>query len=336
MTRMWLSDPSVRILSVLGLSLFAFPAKAGLDDITFAQPIACKLGETCVIQQYFDHDPDTGVADYRCGSQTYDGHDGTDFRIPDHAALTRGVPVIAAADGFTVGVRDGEPDATGSGYDQAAVKDKECGNGVVIRHADGWGTQYCHMRKGSIRVKANAIVKAGTVLGFVGQSGMAAFPHLHFSLRRKGERVDPFFSQAACSNGASLAGSKWRPQDQTALAYREAFVLNTGFTIAAIEMSDIEKAGLPAPTSDAAAIIAYVRVIGLRAGDTQSLMVTDPAGAVMSDSALPPLDRDKAQYLLYSGRKRPPGGWLKGQYSARYALKRQGRVIAEKVFTFRL
>jgi len=246
------------------------------------------------------------------------------------------VPVIAAADGFTVGVRDGEPDATGSGYDQAAVKDRECGNGVVIRHANGWETQYCHMRKGSIRVKANAIVKAGTVLGFVGQSGMAAFPHLHFSLRHKGEKIDPFFSQAACSNGASLAGSKWRLEDQNALAYREAFVLNSGFTTAAMEMGDIEKAGLPTPTSDAAAIIAYVRTIGLRAGDTQSLTVTDPAGAVMSDSALPALDRNKAQYLLYTGRKRRPGGWLKGQYSARYVLTRKGRVIAEKVFTFTL
>ncbi|MBP2159795.1 MULTISPECIES: M23 family metallopeptidase [Asticcacaulis] len=326
----------LNLLGLLGLSLFPLPVKAAPGGMTFEQPIACKLGETCVIQQYFDHDPGTGVADYRCGAQTYDGHDGTDFRIPDHAALTRGVPVIAAADGFTVGVRDGEPDATGSGYDQAAVKDKECGNGVVIRHTNGWETQYCHMRKGSIRVKANAIVKAGTVLGFVGQSGMAAFPHLHFSLRHKGEKIDPFFSQAACSNGASLAGSKWRPHDQKALAYREAFVLNTGFTTAALEMGDIEKAGLPAPSSDAAAIIAYVRAIGLRAGDTQSLTVTDPAGAVMSDSALPALDRNKAQYLLYTGRKRPPGGWLKGQYSARYALKRQGRVIAEKVFTFTL
>lgn len=322
---------------VLGLSLLLpMRALAEPGDMTFEQPIACKLGETCVIQQYFDHDPGIGVADYRCGSQTYDGHDGTDFRIPDHAALAKGVPVIAAADGFTVGVRDGEPDATISGYDQTAVKDKECGNGVVIRHADGWETQYCHMRNGSIRVKANAIVKAGAVLGFVGQSGMAAFPHLHFSLRHKGEKIDPFFTQAACSNSASLAGSKWRPHDQKALAYREAFILNTGFTTAAMEMGDVEKAGLPAPTSDAPAIIAYVRTIGLRAGDTQSITVTDPAGAVMTDNAEPALERNKAQYLLYSGRKRPAAGWLKGQYSARYTLKRQGRVIAEKVFAFTL
>ena len=331
MKRMVLSGLGIVILSLVPPS-----ARPEPGDMTFALPIACTLGETCVIQQYFDHDPSAGVADYRCGSQTYDGHDGTDFRIPDQAILTRGVPVMAAADGFIVGVRDGEPDATGSGYDQAAVKDKECGNGVVIRHANGWETQYCHMRKGSIRVRSNAIVKAGTVLGFVGQSGMAEFPHLHFSLRHKGEKIDPFFNQAACIAEASLAGSKWRPRDQKALAYREAFVLNTGFTTAAMEMSDIEKAGLPEPTADAAAIIAYVRTIGLRAGDTQSLTVTDPAGAVMSNSTLPALDRNKAQYLLYSGRKRPPGGWVKGQYSARYTLKRQGRVVAEKAFSFTL
>ena len=323
-------------LGVLILSLLPLAAQPEPGQTTFDQPVACNLGETCVIQQYFDHDPGPGVADYQCGSQTYEGHDGTDFRIPDHAALARGVPVIAAADGFVVGVRDGEPDAVGSAYDAAAVKDKECGNGVVVRHANGWETQYCHMRNGSIRVRNTSLVKAGAVLGFVGQSGMAAFPHLHFSLRYKGEEIDPFFSQATCSAKASLAGSKWRPQDQKALAYREAFVLNTGFTTAAMEMGDIEKAGLPAPTSDAPAIIAYVRTIGLRVGDNQSLRVTDPAGAVMTDSAEPPLERNKAQYLLYSGRKRPAAGWLKGQYSARYTLKRQGRVIAEKVFAFKL
>jgi hypothetical protein len=321
-------------LGVAGLSLLPLSARTDPKTVTFIQPVSCKLGETCVIQQYFDHDPGPGAADYQCGAQTYDGHDGTDFRIPDQAFLAKGVPVVAAADGVILGVRDGEPDATGSGYDEAAVAGKECGNGVVIRHSVGWETQYCHMRKGSIQVRKHTLVKAGTVLGFVGQSGKAAFPHMHFSVRYNGEKVDPFLSQAACGTNASLAGSKWRLEDQKALTYRPAFVLNSGFTTAATEMSQIEKAGLPVPKADSAMLIAYVRAIGLLKGDVQHLVVKDPDGDVFVENAEQALDRNKAQYLLYSGRKRPATGWRKGKYSAYYTITRQGRVVAEKAFGF--
>jgi hypothetical protein len=331
MKRMLLSG-----LGIVTLSLLPVSAQPEPKTVTFIQPVSCKLGETCVIQQYFDHDPGPGHTDYRCGAQTYDGHDGTDFRIPDHAFLAQGIPVVAAADGVILGVRDGEPDATGSGYDEAAVAGKECGNGVVIRHSVGWETQYCHMRKGSIQVRKHTLVKAGAVLGFVGQSGKAAFPHMHLTVRHNGKKVDPFNSQAACGTGISLAGSKWHPEDQKALAYRPAFVLNSGFTTAAMEMTDIEKAVLPAPKADSVALIAYVRAIGLLKGDVQRLVVTDPEGDVFVENAEAPLDRNKAQYLLYSGRKRPATGWLKGRYSAHYTITRQGRVIAEKTFVLTL
>lgn len=43
-------------------------------------PLDCKFGETCFIQQYFDHDPTQGAKDYRCGPMAYDGHDGVDLR----------------------------------------------------------------------------------------------------------------------------------------------------------------------------------------------------------------------------------------------------------------
>lgn len=324
----------LRGLGIVGASLLPLSAQSEPKTVTFVQPVSCKLGETCVIQQYFDHDPGSGAADYRCGAQTYDGHDGTDFRIPDQTFLAKGVPVVAAADGVILGVRDGEPDATGSGYDEAAVAGKECGNGVVIRHSVGWETQYCHMRKGSIQVRKHTLVKAGAVLGYVGQSGKAAFPHMHFSVRHNGEKVDPFFSQAACSTDASLTGSKWRPEDQKALAYRPAFVLNSGFTTATLEMNDVERAGLPVPNAGSAVLIAYVRAIGLLKGDVQHLVVKDPDGDVFVENAEAPLDRNKAQYLLYSGRKRPATGWRKGRYSARYTITRQGQVVAGTSFDF--
>jgi len=44
--------------------------------LTLEVPLDCRFGETCFIQQYFDHDPGAGAKDYRCGPMVYDGHDG--------------------------------------------------------------------------------------------------------------------------------------------------------------------------------------------------------------------------------------------------------------------
>ena len=62
-------------------------------------PVACSVGETCFIQQYFDHDPGPGASDYTCGTMSYDGHDGVDIRLPTVAAMHKGVDVLAAAAG---------------------------------------------------------------------------------------------------------------------------------------------------------------------------------------------------------------------------------------------
>ena len=49
-----------------------------------------------------------------------------------------GVPVLAAAPGVVRGTRDGETDRlVRSDIERAAVKDRECGNGVVIDHGGG-------------------------------------------------------------------------------------------------------------------------------------------------------------------------------------------------------
>ena len=64
---------AVFILATLVLSAPAFA-----DAPKLGLPITCEVGKTCWVQQYADHDASTGVQDYACGSETYDGHDGTD------------------------------------------------------------------------------------------------------------------------------------------------------------------------------------------------------------------------------------------------------------------
>jgi murein DD-endopeptidase MepM/ murein hydrolase activator NlpD len=290
-------------------------------------PIECRLGETCFIQQYFDHDAGPGAKDYRCGPLTYEGHDGTDFRIPTVAAQQRGVKVLAAAGGVVRGVRDGMEDVPVGRIGMAAVKDRECGNGVVLVHEDGWETQYCHMAKGSVRVKAGQPVKAGEILGLVGESGDAAFPHLHLSVRHGAQKVDPF--AGPCSGGGSL----WSPAAARALAYRSPELINWGFADGAVTMDEIEQGPADArrPGAQAPAIVAFARAIGLMKGDVLTLELSGPGG-VQARGTPTVLDHDKAQYMLFNGARRPAQGWPKGVYAGRFLVTRGGAPVLERRF----
>ncbi|MGY3145616.1 hypothetical protein ACVWYQ_002615 [Bradyrhizobium sp. USDA 3397] len=158
----------------------------------FAWPVACDLGRTCFIQNYVDHDPSDKTLDFRCGRRTYDGHDGTDIRLPDLDVQRTGVAVVAAASGRVAHTRDGMDDVSVKVAGKAAVAGRECGNGAVVEHGNGWSTQYCHMAKGSLRVKPGDSVSAGQTLGLVGLSGNTELPHLHFTVRQSRAVVDPF------------------------------------------------------------------------------------------------------------------------------------------------
>jgi hypothetical protein len=305
--------------------------------ITLQQPIACEVGRTCFIQQGFDHDPGPGAKDYRCGSITYDGHDGTDFRVPTLKDQRQGVEVLAAADGTVKAMRDGMEDISVDKIGKAAVAGRECGNGVVLTHADGWETQYCHMAKGSVRVRAGQAVRTGEVLGKVGESGDAAFPHLHLSVRKGAEKVDPFAYGAAagdCGTGASL----WSPTAAKALAYRSPELINFGFADAAVSLDDIEEGRFEgrSPGADAPAVVAFIRAIGLLKDDVLTLELTAPDGRAARGAPVT-LDHDKAQYMLFAGLRRPAaGGWAKGAYQARFRVMRAGKPVLERSFALSL
>lgn len=301
--------------------------------IEFNLPVACEVGNTCFVQNYVDHDPSSRARDYRCGAMTYDKHNGTDFRLPDLAVQRGGIDVLASADGQVSRTRDGVADVLVANPETPGVEGRECGNGVVIAHSEGWETQYCHLARGSLRVKPGQRVKAGQPIGRVGYSGLAQFPHLHFTVRSAGRVVDPFAHPHygdECSEGPSLWAEPLRP----ALTYRGRSVLNTGFarerpTTEKIEAADPVVGG---KWPDAPVLVAYVRAIGLRAGDVQSLSITTPKGGVLAAHTAPPLDRDKAQVMVFIGKNRPPGGWPAGRYRASYAVKHEDKVVLERSF----
>jgi murein DD-endopeptidase MepM/ murein hydrolase activator NlpD len=216
---------------------------------------------------------------------------------------------------------------------KAAIAGKECGNGVMLEHVGGWRTQYCHMAKGSVRVKPGDQIATGQPIGLVGLSGDTEFFHLHFTVRYRGKAVDPFAygaPETACSGGRSLWVASLGEQTQ----YRPREIIDYGFAGIAPTMELIESGeiGKHPVTSASDALVAYVRAIGLQAGDQQFLAVQGPGGAAVSTNNLPALDRDKAQYLVIAGKKRREAAWPAGRYSATYRVTRDGAEVLRKTF----
>ncbi|MCI4660719.1 MAG: M23 family metallopeptidase [Neomegalonema sp.] len=288
-------------------------------------PLDCTLGLDCLVQQYVDLDAGPGVADPACAARSYDGHKGTDFRVNAARIAREDVAVFAAAPGVVLGLRDGEPDrAPGAPSPPPDALDKACGNGVLIDHGAGWATQYCHLKRGSLRVRKGEQVARGQQLGAVGRSGATEFAHLHIGLSKDRQVVDPF-TGASVGEGCGQSGaSLW----DFALAYREAALIDASFSARALNRRALARGEDRAErlSSRDPALVFWAQFAGLRAGDVIALTVIAPDGAVFAQ-AQKRLPRDQAEYLFFAGKKRRADPWPGGRYEGRAVLIRKGREI---------
>ena len=296
---------------------FASPVLA--EDLQLAFPLDCTLGQDCHIQQYMDRDPGPGFRDYRCAGLSYDGHKGTDIALPSTAAMQAGVTVHAAAAGVVIGRRDGMAD----GAPLTEVNSRECGNGVVIDHGDGWESQYCHMKRGSVAVTEGQQIATGEALGQVGQSGKAAFPHLHLSLRRNGQPVDPFAPAENLSCSETSTKTLW----QETPPYRPGGLIALGFSdripaYATVKAGQADTRPLPATAS---ALVVFGFSYGTQADDVLRLKLIGPEGVVVQKDVH--LDRAQAQSFRAIGKKRQAELWPAGEYKGTATLLRGGAVI---------
>ncbi|MBP6878626.1 MAG: M23 family metallopeptidase [Phenylobacterium sp.] len=268
--------------------------------LQLAFPVACTVGRDCEVQNYVDRGPGPGAKDYRCGSNTYEGHGGVDIRIPDMAAQHTGVAVLAAAAGRVARLRDGVADVSVTEIGHAALNGQDCGNGVVIDHGGGWETRYCHLAKGSLEVKVGDEVAVGQSLAAIGLSGATEYPHAHVTVRRNGKMVDPSAPNLPLGtcDPATSAGM-WTPAAAQAMGYKAGVVLNAGFAGAPVSMEAIEAGGIAPATRNSPTLIAYVRAINLRGGDVQQITVVGPDGKTVAAGDQSPLGRAKAQYMMF-------------------------------------
>jgi len=96
-------------------------------------------------------------------------HNGTDF------AASAGTPIVASNSGKIVYI------GKRGGY----------GKCIIIRHDNNYKTLYGHMSKYAQNSFVNKMVHKGDVIGYVGKTGIATGPHLHFEIMKNNTRIDP-------------------------------------------------------------------------------------------------------------------------------------------------
>ncbi len=96
-------------------------------------------------------------------------HNGVDFAAPT------GTPIYAAAPGTLRSAGDSGP----------------CGNMIQIEHTAGLVSSYCHMSRFAAGIHVGEHVETRQLIGYVGQTGRATGPHLHFAIKRDGVFIDP-------------------------------------------------------------------------------------------------------------------------------------------------
>ena len=295
----------------------------------FGSPVGCELGRDCFVQQYVDLEPAPDAVDPFCGRATYDGHDGTDIRVLSMPDMANGVPVLAVADGIVLRTRNEEPDRLVRTPEvRDAVAGRECGNGVVIEHAGGIETQYCHLRRGSVPVAPGDAVKKAQPIGEVGASGLAEFPHVHLSVRRDGKNIDPVTGRAqgqACDASASLDASLFEAAVAPRLVATGPQRLASGLADRPVTEEMLVTNGSPSiPEPSATATVGWTWLVNLRKGDRLTVRLIAPDGLVFAENEIPPLDRDKATYVAYAGRKRAPAP---GDYRVETIVRRGDATI---------
>ena len=109
-------------------------------------------------------------------------HKGVDFGVP------AGTPIMAAGDGSI----------------ELAGFNGAYGNYVRIRHGNGFGTAYAHMSRIAQGIYTGKRVTQGQIIGFVGATGRATGPHLHYELLNGSAQVNP--TSIKIPTGTKLAG----------------------------------------------------------------------------------------------------------------------------------
>jgi murein DD-endopeptidase MepM/ murein hydrolase activator NlpD len=177
------------------------------------------------------------------------GHMGTDYAAPI------GTPVHAAGDGRVAfeGVR--------GGY----------GNAILLSHSSEIQTLYGHMSRFARGIHVGSHVQQGEVIGYVGMTGLATGPHLHYEYLMNGVHEDP--------QTVKLPGADPLSADAMGRFHRETAAWLDAL---AAPQTQVRQAGLAAPTSsgEAVPLVAPAETLSAPFSAGESQFVGEPRTSV--------------------------------------------------------
>ena len=137
--------------------------------VRFFEQKSAKLAHTPTIW------PTTGwrTSDFGMRKDPFTGKDT--FHYGWDIAASYGNPIVSTADGIIAKTK----------------KEIIGGNTIIISHGGGFTTVYCHLSR--FNVKPGQKVKRNDIIGYVGQTGKAIGPHVHYEVRVNGKAVNPYY-----------------------------------------------------------------------------------------------------------------------------------------------
>jgi murein DD-endopeptidase MepM/ murein hydrolase activator NlpD len=158
------------------LGLFSVPVAAQLSDSEIRGLKSGRIPDDTSFVYTLPYETEKSFM-FIQGSNSMFSHKNTvayDFK------MKTGSSIVAAREGVVVSSRG---DSEEGGLKPEHLSD---GNYIIIRHPDQSESHYWHLMKDGLKVSTGDSVKQGQLIGYSGNTGYSAFPHLHFEVHDAG------------------------------------------------------------------------------------------------------------------------------------------------------
>lgn len=182
-------------------------------------------------------------------------------------------------------------------------------------------------------VSRGSKVSRGQPIAAVGLTGLTEFPHVHFTVRKGNTVIDPFSgdSQVAACVPRNAVETLWSKSAESALMYPGPQIYHLGFANKNPDPADVRD-GLHAAntfSTDEPALVFWVEVFSLNAGDVITVSLMGPDGDIVADNQIT-ITRPQARRFAAIGRKKRGAGWPPGTYTGTIEIMRNGIAVQRR------
>lgn len=139
------------------------------NDETYVYALPFERGKKVYLVQAYD------------SKLSHKGEFALDFKVK------QGTLICAAREGKVIAARS---DSDKGGLNPENLSD---GNYISLQHSDGSIAHYWHLQNNGVKVNVGDTVSRGQLIGYSGNTGYSAFPHLHFEVVQGGKQVPTRF-----------------------------------------------------------------------------------------------------------------------------------------------